>query len=271
VAEAGERRAEEDAARLRRQLRALLNELAEAEILRRRHTRRRLSLRALVEAEDAGYRAFAQECERAVSTANERVRIAQTGASAAEALRKGLDALQQRLTEEMARFKARGEELLLDVAADCAETQAVAHSASYVLEHYTREALVGEEEAWRAANQQFNMARLRSNEAEMKRLSAELRAQRQKMRQIEERADELRAEQQELVLCTAAPWALLRRRALGDGSGMEGGAAVRVRVRTSAANLIAWGAEERVVEGPEEWNRAMSEEAAAVKTLLLGQ
>ncbi len=190
-----------------------------------------------------------------------------------EALREGLGALQQRLTEEMARFKARGEELLLDVAADCAQTQAVAHSASYVLEHYTREALVGEEEAMRATDQQFNLARLRSNVAEMTRLSAELRAQRQKMRQIEERADQLRAEQQELVLRTAAPWDLLRRRALSDGRGAEGGAAarVRVRVRTSAANLKAWGAEERVVEGPEEWNRAMSEEAAAVKTLLLGQ
>jgi uncharacterized protein len=69
----------------------------------------------------------------------------------------------------------------------------------------------------------------------------------------------------------AAPWALLRRRALGGPAAAD---AEAVRVRTSAANLAAWGGDERSAERPEAWNRAMSEEADRAKEVfeeLLGK
>jgi hypothetical protein len=266
VAEAGERHAADDAARIRRQLRALHDELAAAEVLRRRHARRRASLRALAAAEEENRLAFARECARAAGVAGDRLRVAQAGAAAVAELREGLQALQALVGGELARFRAAGAELLLDVAADCAATQAVAHSASFALEHYEREALAGKEAAQRRGQQAYTLCRIQSDTAEMERLEAESRARRQEIRRAEERADELRAEQDRLARAVEAPWALLRRSALGGPAAAD---AAAVRVRTSAANLRAWGADERSVERAEGWNRAMREEAAALKTLLL--
>ena len=65
----------------------------------------------------------------------------------------------------------------------------------------------------------------------------------------------------------AEPWAwVCQHQVGGPGPALE---TTRVVVRTSKANIETWDGEDRALERPDEWNRAMQAEAEAFKAQLM--
>ena len=266
LSELSERHAAAASDDARGRLLAALRDFAAAEALRHTHARRQRSLVALAGRERALHAAFDADRDRAAAAADARAAEAAKAAAAAAQLRDGLDALQAAAAAELERFRSAGDGLRLDIAADAAAAFRVAHGAAHLEEHYAKELLARADAAWKRSEAQYQQSAAVNDTAEMRRWSDTSRGNAADKRRHGDRIEGLEAEKARMEELAAGPWALLRRKALGGPA--EAGAAA-VRVRTSAAHRAAWGGEDRALERPEEWNRAMSEEADRAKAARL--
>jgi hypothetical protein len=262
LSEAAERLAADAAARAHGSLSDIYRQLAAADTLRRTHQRRQRALRALAIKETALHAAFVAQADTARRAADQRAEHAEAAEAAAKLLVEGLAQARRLFTEELERFRVVGDELRLDVAADLAAAFRVAHGAAHLEAHYLRERRAVEQSRVRASEAEFEASASMGDEAAATRLRDATRGRKAELRKVEDRLEALEQDMRRMEGLADAPWALLRRSALGGPAAAD---AEAVRVRTSAANLEAWGGDERSVERPEAWNRAMSEEADRVK------
>ena len=262
LSEAAERHAADAHTRAHGRFPEVLKQIAAAETLRRTHQRRQLSLRALAVRETALHATFVADADRAMSAANARATHARAGEAAAGRLVAGLAQVRASFDAELGRFRAAGDELRLDVAADLAAAFRVAHGAAHLETHYAKERQAVMRHRVDVSDAQYQESAAIGDKAEARRLCDLTREHRKELKTVEDRLEELAQRVARIEQLAAAPWALLRRRALGGPAAAD---AAEVRVRTSAANLAAWDCDERPLERPEAWNRAMSDEADQAK------
>ena len=262
LSEAAERHAAAAAARARIRLDEALRDLAAATALRRSHDRRQRALRALAARETALHNAFATGLNRAKLFASVRSQHATAAAQGLARLEQGLAALRASIESELKAFRSAGDALRLDVTADLAAAFRVAHGVAHLQEHYARELLARKNGELRQSEAQYAESAAVGDDEAADGWHKNSREKRAEVRRLEDKLEDLAKDKARMEQFAAMPWALLRRSAVGGAAPAD---AEAVRVRTSAANLAAWGGDDRSLERPEEWNRAMSDEADRAK------
>ena len=249
-----------------KKIESLLKDRASKMVVRERLQKRMESLDAQSTAEAEGFKKFMAAHDVKKQALQERERQAQLGLKAAGAMRLGLDGLLEAMRKEMVTLRVKAHELLLDVAADCAEAYRLGHNVNFLLDYYEKEHQEGiKAELTKETNNYKRMLFQRLTDKAQEHTAAinDLKA---KLEVSKAKSEGWKTSNELLESFVTEPWAFLCANAV---SGPAASSTRRISVRTSEANRDAWDGGDRELERPEGWNEEMKVEADQVKAQLL--